>query len=155
MTTVNKRIVAEIGELFTRFDSVCHIKENNGIKLILSTTNNEYILFFNKEYPFRIPRQINYNGINWKYYLYQDMIPLTHFYLKCYYNCTYYNIIDNDNWSPGIKILNIIDCINDTVKIKNEILYRMLCFKIKYKYGCYHANIESYLFDYKRSMYFK
>ena len=113
------------------------------------------MLFFNKEYPFKIPSRINYNGINWKYYLYLDNKPLTHFYLKFYYNCTDYKIIDNDNWSPGIKILNIIDCINDTVKIKNEIMYRMLCLKIKYKYGCLDANIESYLFHYKRSMYFK
>jgi len=154
MTTVYKRFSSEITELIDSFQTVTSIKENNGIKLILTTENNVYSLFLSKEYPFRIPMYIEYNGINWKYYLYKDNTTLMHFYLKKYYNLEYYNILDHDNWTPSIKISKIISILNNSIKIKNEIIYRLLCFKIKYKYKCYDAYIESYLFYYDKLMYF-
>ena len=150
MTALYKRFSSEMGELIVVFDSIVSINENNGIKIIITSGDNEYSLFLNKCYPFSIPMYIKYNGNNWKYYLYEDKIPLMHFYLKKYYNLEYYNILEHDNWSPTIKIPMIINIINETVKIKNEIMYRFFCLKIKYKYGCIHANFESYLFYYNK-----
>ena len=154
MTTLYKRFANENVDLLCIFDSITTIRENNGIKLILINGKNTYTLFLTKEYPFKMPLRIQYNGIGWKYYLYQDNTVMSRFFLNSYYNLKEYNIIDHDIWVPGIKIFKIIEAIDESIKIKTEIMYRLLCFKIKYKYECFDAYFESYLFYYDRSIYF-
>jgi hypothetical protein len=155
MTAVYKRFSAEITELIFLFDSVLSNKKNDGINITLTIENNNYTLFLTKGYPFRIPEHIQYNGVCLKRYLYLNNTPLIYFYLKRYYNMDYYNIIEHDNWTPAIKISKLISIFEENVKIKNEIMYRFLCFKIKNKYNCSDADFESYLFYYDRKMYFK
>ena len=154
MTNVYKRFGSEVADLLLICDSIKTIKENNGLLIELNIKNNYYKLCLTTDYPFRIPIHIQYNGIGWKYYLYQDHNPLVYIYLQLYYNRTCHQIIEHDDWVPAIKISRIIMYMDESIRIKREIVYRILCLKIKNKYRCYFVNFEKYLFVYSKSMYF-
>ena len=51
----------------------------------------------------------------------------------------------NVNWSPAIKLFNIINEIKDTLKFKRDIINVLLADKIKKKYNIPYAYIERYL----------
>ena len=154
MISIYKRYGSEVADLLLMCDSLKSIKENNGLLIGLIINNNIYTLFLTKDYPFRIPEYIQYNGIGWKYYLYQDNTPLVYLYLNLYYNRKNHQLIEHDNWTPAIKISTIITCMDESIRIKREIAYRILCLKIKNKYKCEFVNFEKYLFLYSKSMYF-
>lgn len=49
------------------------------------------------------------------------------------------------NWSPAIKLFNIINEIKDILKFKRDIVNLLLADKIKNKYNIPYAYIETYL----------
>ena len=145
MTTLYTRIANEIFESLCVFDSIRIIKQNNGFIFVIVDGINTYTLFLTMDYPSKIPLLINYSGIEFDYYLNQDNTIFTHFYLNTYYNIKDYNIMGSKIWSPDIKIVQIIDNTKELIRIKTEIMYRLLCFKIRYKYECLYAYFEKYL----------
>jgi len=155
MTTLYTRIANEILESLCVFDSIRIIKQNNGFIFVIIDGIYTYTLFLSMEYPSKIPLLINYSGIEFDYYLNQDNTIFTHFYLNTYYNIKDYNILGFKVWSPEIKIVHVIDNIKELVRIKTEIMYRILCFKIRYKYKCLYAYFEQYLFVQNKPMLYK
>jgi len=121
----------------------------------ITTTNNDnittskksvYKFILNNHYPFR-PPEIYLNNI-----MYSTILQMKSDYEKemvkkikgqdclcCYsVNCS-------ANWSPAIKLYQIINEIKSTLKFKKDIINLMLAEKIKKQYNIPYAYIESYL----------
>jgi len=119
------------------------------------TTNNDnipttkkrvYKFILNSHYPFR-PPEIYLNNT-----IYSNLLQMKGDYEKemvkklkgqdclcCYsVNCT-------ANWSPAIKLYQIINEIKSTLKFKKDIINLLLVDKIKKQYNIPYAYIESYL----------
>ena len=113
---------------------------------IQTSKKRVYKFILNSHYPFR-PPEIYINNT-----LYASMLQMSGEYEKemvkkikgqdclcCYsVNCT-------ANWSPAIKLFNIINEIKSTLKFKKDIINLMLAEKIKKQYNIPYAYIESYL----------
>jgi ubiquitin-protein ligase len=113
---------------------------------IQTSKKRVYKFILNSHYPFR-PPEIYINNT-----LYANMLQMSGEYEKemvkkikgqdclcCYsVNCT-------ANWSPAIKLFNIINEIKSTLKFKKDIINLMLAEKIKKQYNIPYAYIESYL----------
>lgn len=113
---------------------------------ITTTKKRVYKFILNSHYPFR-PPEIYLNNT-----IYANILQMKGDYEKemvkklkgqdclcCYsVNCT-------TNWSPAIKLFQIINEIKSTLKFKKDIINLMLAEKIKKQYNIPYAYIESYL----------
>lgn len=143
-----RRLMNEITDLMIQCDSVKFTNVENGFNLDIMNDNNRYRLLIPKDYPFRIPQNVYYNDIDYKTLFYNNMIEVNKYLLKYYYKecfcCS--SLLCAGNWTPCINICKIINEINENIRIMQEINYRILCDEIRYKYKCYFADIEKYLF---------
>ena len=103
------------------------------------------------DYPFNPPKNIIYNGNNYKQSLsnYSQRIEIK---LKNFYNirclcCD--TIICGSNWLPSMNTSHIINEIYKFSKIKKEIKIRLICDEVRTKYRCLFefADFEKYLFS--------
>lgn len=145
---LNTRIVNEMGNLMFQCNSVKFKIIDNEYIFNIEYNNNNYNILLHKDYPFKSPNRIFFNGIDYKQILSIRELRISN-YLKKYYGldclcCS--SIICINNWIPTSNISHIINDINNTRRIKKEILLRMLCDTIKIKYNCEFLNIVEYLF---------
>jgi ubiquitin-protein ligase len=119
------------------------------------TTNNDnittskkrvYKFILNSHYPFR-PPEIYINNT-----MYSNILQMKGDYekkmvkkLKGQDCLCCHSVNCNVNWSPAIKLFNIINEIKDTLKFKRDIINVLLADKIKKKYNIPYAYIERYL----------
>jgi len=145
---INARIVNEFGNLLHQCDSINYKHQNNGLYVTVKINQNSYCLNLSRDYPFKMPTNISYNGLDYYKLLitHSDEAKdcLKRFYYRDCLCCS--SMICNSNWMPTINICHIINEINNVVKIKKEIMIRMLCNRIRIKYTCYFAELEKYLF---------
>ena len=142
------RLTSEFTNLIGQCDSLTYVHNNNGFDITIIIKNNVYKLFVSQDYPFKMPINVYYNGVEFNKYIYGDYLEIKK-YLKKYYHidclcCR--SLLCGSNWTPMINIAKIINEINDVVRIRKEITYRILCDQIRDKYRCYFVELEKYLF---------
>ena len=146
-SSLNSRIVNEMGNLMFQCESVSFKIIDEDYHIIIKN-NNYYEIILSKEYPFKIPKNLFVNKIN-----YRDILKITEpkikKYLLKYYGlgclcCS--SLMCANNWMPTNYLCHIINDINSMMRIKREIYLYILCDSIKYKYNCEYLNIEEYLF---------
>lgn len=113
---------------------------------IITTKKRVYKFILTNHYPFRPPESYLNNTI------YSTILQMKGDYEKemvkkikgqdclcCHsVNC-------NANWSPAIKLFNIINEIKNTLQFKRDIINLMLAEKIKKQYNIPYAYIDRYL----------
>ena len=142
------RLMNELSLIIMQSHSVTCTNINNGHNIEIQIDNNKYSLFLCADYPFKIPQNVCYNNIEYKTLLYDNRPEINKYLLK-YYNkecfcCS--SLLCGVNWSPCTNILKIINEINQNIKIKQEINYRLISDELRKKYKCYFVDFESYLF---------
>jgi hypothetical protein len=146
--TIRMRVVNEIGNLIFQCKSVKVETNSDEYTLFIENNNNFYKITLSENYPFKIPIDLYINDIPYKKYLYITDIKIKE-YLKLYYGleclcCS--SIMCANNWTPVHNISKILNDIDNTIRIYNEIILRIVCDEIKNKYKCYFLNIVEYLF---------
>lgn len=144
------RINNEITHLFNQCQKVTVENDNNTILLKIKNNNKVYQMRLPSDYPFKLPTDILYNGINFKETLsnYPERIKNI---LKHYYNINCLccdTIFFGKNWSPTINICYIINEIDKIIQIKKEIKIILSCEMIRDKFNCCFAEFEKYLFTF-------
>ena len=142
------RLTSEFTNLIGQCDSLIYEHDNNGINITIIIKNNIYKLFVSEDYPFKMPTNVYYNGIEFNKYIYDNLLEIKKYLIKYYHiECLCCrSLLCGVNWTPMVNIAKIINEINDVVRIRKEITYRILCDKIRDKYRCYFAELEKYLF---------
>ena len=146
--SIRTRIMNEIGNLIFQCKSVKTEFNNENIKLFIESNNNFYKIILSNDYPFKMPIKLYINDISYKKYLYTNDIKIKE-YLKKYYGLECFccsSLMCANNWTPIHNISKIINDIDNTIRINNEIILYILCDEIKDKYRCYFLNIVEYLF---------
>ena len=120
--------------------------DSEKVELTVTKDAENYGFVFNTSYPFQ-PPQIYYDG---KSYLELLRIAdnaekniLLKYKKKDCLCCESYNC--RANWSPSIKLTNIIDEIRSVVQLRKAIVHILLADKIKEKYLIDDIDINSFL----------
>ena len=133
-----KRATNEIACLFIQCNNIKLEKINLNVIITLKYNNNNYIFELSPSYPFSIPVKILVNNINYnKIKQIHDarMKP----YLKKYtgnecFCCQ--SLVCADNWSPALRLTNVINEIQSNLILKYKIATHVLCDEIREKYHC-------------------
>ena len=110
-------------------------------------------------FPYGFPLDTCRSCITWeKFPIKHNTIKLKWFYLNNYYYHQKQRLGITMFYTNPFNLSNIVERIEEfsayNIKINNEIMYRILCFEIKFKYNCLDLDIFSYLFDYDITDYF-
>jgi hypothetical protein len=147
---IPNRINNEIANLFNQCDFVSSERKGNQIFLKIIKGKNTIEMELPNDYPFKPPKNIFYNGKNYKQSLsnYPQRIQIK---LKKFYNISCLccdTIICGSNWLPSMHTSHIINEIYKFSKIKKEIKIRLICDEVRTKYRCLFefADFEKYLF---------
>ena len=113
---------------------------------IITSKKRVYKFILNSHYPFRPPESYLNNTI------YSTILQMKGDYekemvkkIKGQDCLCCHSVICNANWSPAIKLFNIINEIKSTLKFKRDMINVMLADKIKKQYNIPYAYIERYL----------
>jgi hypothetical protein len=96
----------------------------------------------------RVEGRYYYSDIKDKEVIFQQTPMIVNGYIKrgsLGFMLDYHPFGNSFKLSSGFAIL--FNEINNVVKIKKEIMIRMLCNRIRIKYTCYFAELEKYLFS--------
>jgi ubiquitin-protein ligase len=153
LSSFEKRIANEFNLLYTRYGNVSIYLDNKNVSVVsINHDGNNYSIMLNSLYPFRPPERIAINKTPIKQ-IYKLHGAIFSDYLLEYYGadciiCSSF-IFNNSKWTPRYKIIDIIDEILNIFLINKKILMRILCDKIRNKYGCLmeFARFEDYLFS--------
>ena len=148
---ISNRINNEITNLFNQTNFVLCERKKNAISIKVIKDKNTYELELEKDYPFKPPINIRYNGIDYKESLfnYSEKIQKIQKILKqnYYMDCLCCNtVLCGINWTPSINICHIINEMDKITKIQKEVIIILLCNEIREKYFCSFAEFEKYLF---------
>ena len=142
----NRRIANDCQKLYEKYPNFVLSNDSGNVELTVNNNEENYGFVFNTSYPFQ-PPQIYYNG---KSYLELLRISdnderniLLKYKKKDCMCCDSYNC--QANWSPSIKLINIIDEIISIVQLRKAIVHILLADKIKEKYLIDDIDINSYL----------
>ena len=143
---ISARINNEINNLFNQSELVSSERKENTILLKIVKDKNTYEMCLPKDYPFKMPINITYNGIEYKksLFTYSEKIKNV---LKTNYNttCLCCSSILCSEWGPINNVSNIINEMMRMSQIKKEIKIRLLCDMVREKFKCYFAEFEKYL----------
>jgi hypothetical protein len=145
---IPNRINSEIINLFNQSDLVSSERKAKSILITVIKEKNKYELELSDDYPFKPPKNIIYNGINYKQSIsnYSEKIRKI-LKNKYHINCLCCNtLFCGTNWTPACNISHIINEIYKFSKIKKEIRIIILCDEIRSKFNCCFAEFEKYLF---------
>lgn len=145
---IKSRISNEISNLIFQCSSVKIEKNDNEYLITVDNNNNTYEILLTVDYPFKPPKHIYVNKVNYNKILVISEEKIKKYLFKYYgIKCLCcYSIINNNNWTPIRFLCNIINDIDQVLNIKKNLYIKILCDKIKYKYGFQYLNIEEYLF---------
>jgi hypothetical protein len=144
------RIDYEVSNLRNQCKKVSTEQLDNGL-ILLQVLHNSSVYEFSlqPDYPFKIPSNIRYNGVDYKKWLLTAYSEKTIDYLKRFYfmDCLCCNTFEC-LWTPVTTISHIINEINKISRIKKEIMIRMICDFVRFHKKCVFdfANFEQYLF---------
>jgi len=143
------RINSEIANLFTQTDFVSSERKGSVISLKVIKGENIYEIDLQKDYPFKPPVNIKYNGDDYKKSLFNYSEKMTKILKRNYFmECLCCNtLLCGTNWIPTCNISHIINEIDKITKIQNEVLIILLCDEIREKYLCTFAYFEKYLIE--------
>lgn len=146
---IPNRINSEINNLFNQCDYVsAERNKDKTIKIIVIKDKNKFEILLSDDYPFRPPKNILYNDINYKHSLsnapktIQDILK-NKYHINCLCCDT---IICGNNWMPAMNTSHVINEIIKLSNIKKEIKIILLCDIVRNKGKCYFAEFEKYLF---------
>jgi len=146
---ISNRINGEIANLFNQVNFVSSERKKTGISIKVIKENNTYELDLQKDYPFKPPVNIRFNGIDYKKGLFyysekEQKILKKNYHMECLCCNT---LLCGTNWTPACNISHIINEVDKIIKIQNEVLIISLCDEIREKYLCTFAELEKYLFS--------
>lgn len=146
---IPNRINSEIMNLFNQSDFVSSERKSNSILITVIKGKNKYELELSNDYPFKPPKNIIYNGINYKQSILNYSEKIRKILKNKYHiNCLCCNtLFCGTNWTPACNSGHIINEIDKFSKIKKEIRIILLCDEIRNKYYCTFAEFEKYLFS--------
>jgi len=149
---IKKRIVNEIVE-FKKNNAYVHLEfEENythfhqstiKINIVPNEDNNIYSFILSKNYPFTPPIKFCINYKDYKQYLKVDS-PKTMNELRIYNDIKCFccsSIYCSGNWSPGLKMQNMMNEFKQIKKYRRDIINRLLAKKIVDKYLIPDLNI--------------
>jgi hypothetical protein len=144
---IANRINSEIANLFNQSDFVSSERKEKLISLKVIKEENTYEIDLQKDYPFKPPINIKYNGNDYKRSLSNYSEKATKILKRNYFmECLCCNtLLCGTNWSPACNISHIINEIDKITRIQNEVLIRLLCDEIRVRYFCSFAEFEKYL----------
>jgi hypothetical protein len=144
---IPNRINSEITNLFNQSDFVSSERKAKSILITVIKGKNKYEMELSHDYPFKPPKNIIYNGVNYKQILSncpKKMLKILK--TKYFINCLCCETITYSKWVPAINTSHIINEIDKFLKIKKEIIIILQCDEIRYKFNCSFAEFEKYLF---------
>ena len=146
---IANRINSEIANLFNQSDFVSSEKKENAITIKVIKHKNTYEFDLQKDFPFKPPVNIRYNGKNYKRSLHNYSGKIQEILKKKYYmDCLCCNtLLCGTNWTPAINTSHLINEIDRIIKIQKEIIIISLCDEIRTKYLCYFVDFEKYLIE--------
>jgi len=144
---IPNRINSEIANLYNQSDFVSSERKENSILITVIKSKNKYQLELPNDYPFKPPKNIIYNGVNYKQILSNCPKKIQKILQTKYFiNCLCCETITCSKWVPAINTSHIINEIDKFLKIKKEIRIILQCDEIREKGKCYFAEFEKYLF---------
>ena len=146
---IANRINNEIINLFNQSVFVSSERKDSVISLKVVKGENTYELDLQKDYPFKPPINIKYNGQHYKKSLSNYSEKVTKILKRNYFmECLCCNtLLCGTNWSPACNISHIINEMDKITKIQNEVEIRLSCDEIRVKYFCTFAEFEKYLIE--------
>jgi hypothetical protein len=144
---IPNRINSEIINLFNQSDLVSSERRANSIIITVIKSKNKYEIELPNDYPFKPPKNILYNGVNYKQILSNCPKKIQKILKTKYFiNCLCCETITCSKWVPAINTSHIINEIDKFSKIKKEIRIILLCDEIRSIFNCSFAEFEKYLF---------
>ena len=145
---IANRINNEIANLFNQTDFVSTERKGNIISIKFIKDKKTYELDLEKDYPFKPPVNIKYNGNSYKKSLLNYSEKVQKILKRDYFmECLCCNtLLCGANWMPSCNICHIINEMDKIIKIQKEIIIKILCDEIRFRYLCYFAEFEKYLF---------
>jgi len=145
---IANRINSEIANLFNQSDFVSSERKGTSILITVINKKKKYEMELPSDYPFKPPKNIRYNGNNYKKSLFNysekfRKILKRNYFIECLCCNT---ILCGTNWTPACNICHIINEMDKIIKIQKEVVIRLLCDEIRDKYLCTFAEFEKYLF---------
>jgi hypothetical protein len=146
---IPNRINSEIINLFNQTDYVSSERKATSIILTVIKDKNKYEMELQSDYPFKPPKNIKYNGNDYKRSLFNYPEKFRKILKRNYFiDCLCCNtLLCGTNWTPACNSSHIINEIDKIIKIQKEVVIRLLCDEIrKEKKLCIFAEFEKYLF---------
>ena len=146
---IPNRINREIINLFNQSDFVSSERKGTSISIKVIKEKNTYEFDLQKDYPFKPPVNIKYNGDIYKKSLsnYSEnfrKILKNKYHIECLCCNT---LLCGTNWTPACNTSHIINEIDKITKIQEEVMIILICDEIrKEKKLCTFAEFEKYLF---------
>ena len=143
------RVNNEIIHLFNQCDYVSSNRNsNNTISLTVRRGKKKYELDFPKDYPFKIPTNVCYNGHDYKKSLFTSSEKIKNILKNIYHiDCLCCHTILCSEWGPMNNVSQIINEMDKMTQFKKEIRIRLNCDMVRDKFRCYFAEFEKYLFS--------
>ena len=144
---VEMRIHNEIANIFNQCQSVSYEwMTDKSIALTVRRNSNIYEIRL-KDYPFKIPTNVRYNGIDYKQSLMTSSDKIKNIMKTMYrVDCLCCSTILCAEWTPVNNIAQILNEMDKMSRIKKEIRIRLNCDYVRDRYKCYFAEFEKYLF---------
>jgi len=123
-------------------------QDDNIIDISVNYNNNYYNFIFDSSYPFKPPKEVKYNNIDYFTLVKITSVIFIKLLTKMYgQKCLCCDsIICGNIWNPSFKIINIIDEIDNIVKIKQSIIEKRYIDKIKLKFLISDINLDQYIY---------
>lgn len=150
--SIKKRIINELVE-FKKNNAYIHLEFQENythfnqstikITIFLNQENDVYSFHISRDYPFKPPSKFTINYKDYKQYLKIDS-PKTINELRTYNDIKCFccsSIYCSGNWSPGLKMQNIMNEFKQIKKYRRDIINRLLAKKIVDKYLIPDLNI--------------
>ena len=146
---IPNRINSEIINLYNQSDYVSSERKGSSISIKVIKEKNTYEFDLQKDYPFKPPVNIKYNGDIYKKSLsnYSEnfrKILKNKYHIECLCCNT---LLCGTNWTPACNTSHIINEIDKITKIQKEVMIILMCDEIREQYLCTFAEFEKYLFE--------
>jgi hypothetical protein len=145
---ISNRINSEIINLFNQTDYVSSERKGTSVLIKVIKGENIYEFAFQKDYPFKPPINIKFNGDIYKKSLFNHCekyrkILKNKYHMECLCCNT---VLCGTNWTPACNSSHIINEMDKITKIQKEVIIILVCDEIREKYLCTFAEFEKYLF---------
>jgi hypothetical protein len=150
-THLKRRLMNEIMSLYMQCNKVTIVKEGDCDMIHVTHNNHKYVFKITSLYPFHPPIEITIDGMRLKIAVNiteNRFVPYLNKFYKGFCACCMSVLGNSSLWGPAMRITHLINETEMIIRMKKEILLRVLCDAIRDKYSCLtdFAPFESYLF---------